>query len=163
MLTEEQKEEYKKLDQSKLDESFINACHDGNLDAVKYLLISDELKEHTDIHAYDDYGFRWACNNGLLEVVKYLLTSDELKEHADIHALNDYGFRWACNNEKIEVVKYLIFDYNIEKTKAIINFLNENKGKDWEKEVSEMFASRDLKEDLSNLLKRGENKSKIKL
>ena len=164
MLTEEQKEEYKKLNNDDdLNDCFIDACSNGHLEIVKYLLTSKDLKEHSDIHADNDYGFRWACHNEKIEVVKYLLTSDELKEHADIHALNDYGFRWACNNEKIEVVKYLIFDYNIEKTKAIINFLNENKGKDWEKEVSEMFASRDLKEDLSNSLNSGKNKSKIKL
>ena len=79
MLTEEQKEKYKKLDQSKLNEALINACNKGHLDVVRYLLTSDELKEHADIHAENDYGFRWACINGNLEVVNYLLTSEELK------------------------------------------------------------------------------------
>ena len=195
MLTKEEKEKYKKLDQSNLDEAFINTCRAGNLDVVKYLLTSDELKEHADIHAddygfvlaceyghlelikylltsnelkertnihtKDDCGFQSVCENGYLEVVKYLLTSDELKEHADVHAWNDSVFRWACETGRLEVVKYLIFDYNIEKTKAIIIFLDNDK--DYVKQIKTLFDARDLKEDLSNSLNSGKNKSKIKL
>ena len=128
MLTEVQKEDYKKFNKNDLDEVFVSACSAGDLD-----------------------------------VVKYLLESDELKEHADIHAENDFGFILACNNGHLDVIKWLIFDYNIEKTKEISNFLKSNKDDDFVAQVKEMFASRDLKEDLSKSLNFGENKSKMKL
>ena len=128
MLTEKQKAKYKKSNKSILNEDFVDACEVGDLDAVKYLL-----------------------------------TSDELKEHADIHAENDFGFILACNNGHLDVIKWLIFDYNIEKTKEISNFLKSNKDDDFVAQVKEMFASRDLKEDLSKSLNFGENKSKMKL
>ena len=162
MLTEEQKEKYKKLDQSKLNEALINACNKGHLDVVKYLLTSDELKEHADIHAYNGSGFKRACEFGHLDVVKYLLTSDELKEHTDIHAENDYGFKHAFWYGHLDVVKYLIFDYNIEKTKEIVVFLKENKHKG-SFNIEEMFVARELKNDLSNSLNASKNKNKMKL
>jgi len=87
---------------------FVEACINGDLDKVKYLLISPDLKKHADIHEGSDAGFQWACNNGHLEVVKYLLTSTDLKKHADIHSDSDLGFRWACENGRLEVVKYLL-------------------------------------------------------
>ena len=168
MLTEEQKEEYKKLNNDDdLNDCFIDACSNGHLEIVKYLLTDPILKEYADVRACESYGFRLACENGHLEIVKYLLTDPSLKEYADVHALNDYGFKWACRasceNNRLDVIKWLIFDYNIEKTKEISNFLKSNKDDDFVAQVKEMFASRDLKESLSNSLNSGENKSKIKL
>ena len=96
MINQELKEKYKKLNQKELNNQFIDACAQGQLEIIKYLLTSAELTEHADIHAENDLGFRSACLEGRLELVKYLLTSPDLKEHADIHADNDYGFRWAC-------------------------------------------------------------------
>ena len=99
MINTKDKNKYKTLTQKKLNKVFINSCQKGHLEIVKYLLTSPELKEHANIHAQDDLGFRLACNYGHLEIVKYLLTSPDLKEHADIHADNDYGFGWACAND----------------------------------------------------------------
>ena len=108
MINQELKEKYKKLNKEELNNQFINACQNDDLDIVQFLLTSPELKEHADVHAKDDLGFRVACRSGRLEVVKYLLTSDELKEHIDIHAENDWGFRIACLDGRLEVVKYLL-------------------------------------------------------
>ena len=119
MINQELKEQYKKLNKQKLNEQFIDACRDGHLELVKYLLTSPELKKHANIHAADDLGFICACEQGQLEVVKYLLASPELTEHADIHTGNDEGFRGACYEGRLEVVKYLIIDMNIDKTNYI--------------------------------------------
>ena len=105
------KEFYKKYQNYSLyeiDTEFINACKKGNLEVVKYLLTSTELKDNADIHVDNDYGFRFACYYGKLEVVRYLLTSTDLKEHADIHANNDLGFTNACYNGYLEIIKYLL-------------------------------------------------------
>ena len=61
MINQELKEKYKKLNQEELNDQFINACKNDNLDIVKYLLTSSELTEHADIHAADDLGFIVAC------------------------------------------------------------------------------------------------------
>ena len=108
MINQELKEKYKKLNQKELNEQFIDACKNDDLEVIKFLLTSPKLKEHADIHASNDEGFRSACAQGHLEVVKYLLTSPELKEHADIHAKDDEGFIWACKNGHLELVKYLL-------------------------------------------------------
>ena len=108
------KQIYKKYNKEQLNDEFIDACSQGHLEVVKYLLTSAELKKHADIHAKDDLGFRSACAQGHLDVVKYLLASPELTEHADIHTSNDDvfdgfdGFIWACENGHLEVVKYLL-------------------------------------------------------
>ena len=99
----------------KLNDEFIDACKNGDIDKVKYLLSSPELKEHADIHAFGDAGFQWACMNGHLEVVKYLLTSPDLKKHADIHEGSDAGFQWACNKGYLDIVKYLLTSTDLKK------------------------------------------------
>ena len=108
MINQELKEKYKKLNKEELNDQFIDVCESGRLEVVKYLLTSPELKEHANVHAKDDGGFKSACRYGNLEVVKYLLTSAELTEHADIHAENDDGFICACDRGHLEVVKYLL-------------------------------------------------------
>ena len=61
------------IDEFAFQYGFSWACMNGQLEVVKYLLTSPNLKEHADIHAEDDWGFRWACSEGHLEVVKYLI------------------------------------------------------------------------------------------
>ena len=75
MINQELKEKYKKLNKEELNNQFINACKNDDLEIIQYLLARDELTEHADIHAKDDEAFSWACRYGHLEVVKYLLTS----------------------------------------------------------------------------------------
>ena len=73
MINQELKEKYKKLNQEELNKQFINACVQGQLEIIKYLLTSPELTEHADIHSRNDLGFIWACRCGHLEVIKYLI------------------------------------------------------------------------------------------
>ena len=73
MINQELKQKYKKLNQEELNEQFIDACYEGRLEVVKYLLTSPELTENVDIHAENDWGFRIACEQGRLEVVKCLI------------------------------------------------------------------------------------------
>ena len=160
MINQELKEKYKKLNQKELNEQFIDACAQGQLKVVKYLLTSPELKEHADIHDKDDEGFIWACYQGHLEVVKYLLTSPELNEHADIHAENDEGFICACAQGYLEVIKYLIIDMNIDKKNYIETYLNENKDNKYVQQAIELFNTRDLHHQLNENIK--DNKEKVK-
>ena len=65
MINTKDKNKYKTLTPKQLNEVFIDSCQKGHLEIVKYLLTSPDLKEHADIHADNDYGFRWACARGL--------------------------------------------------------------------------------------------------
>ncbi len=73
MISQELKQIYKKYNKQQLNDEFISACRNGNLEIIKYLLTSPDLKEHADIHAENDLGFRNACRDGHLEVVKWLI------------------------------------------------------------------------------------------
>ena len=49
------KEDYIGLSQDDLNKKFTEACGTGNLEIVKYLLNSPELKIHADIHYLYEY------------------------------------------------------------------------------------------------------------
>ena len=160
MINQELKQRYKKYNKQQLNDEFISACKNDDLDIVKYLLTSAKLTEHADIHAQNDEGFRSACRYGRLEVVKYLLTSSELTEHADIHAKDDRGFRLTCNYEQLEIVKFLIIDMNIEKTNYIEKYLTEKTDNKTVQQAIELFNTRDLHHQLNENIK--DNKEKVK-
>lgn len=190
MISEKIKNNIKKMSQYELDANLIHYCKNGDLDVVRYLLISPELKEHADIHNKDDWVLYYACNYGYLDIVKYLLTSSELKEHADIKSLayrslkvacckghidiikylltspelkenvnihvdNDSIFIYICNQYYIEILQYLIFDYNIEKTEDIKNYLDSNLKKD----IVHMFEKREWEKKLKKDLKINDKKN----
>ena len=116
MINQELKEKYKKLNQAELNEQFIAACRDGNLDIVKYLLTSSELTEHADIHAKDDLGFIGACRNGRLEVVKCLIIDMVIQKTKHIE-------KYLNENKDNENVQQAIELFN---TRDLHHQLNEN-------------------------------------
>jgi len=67
-----------------------------------------------DVHADDDYAFRWAAGNGHLEVCKWLM-----QFNPDVHTNDEYAFRCAAINGYLEMCKWLI-----EIDKDLIKLLN---------------------------------------
>src|ERR1700693_2299936 len=104
-------EQFKNATQDDLNDFLIQACQNGNLDIVQYLLTSTELPKHANIHANEDWALRTSCNNGHLDVVKYLLSSPDLKKHADIHTRDDYAFRVSYSKEHLKILQYFIFEF----------------------------------------------------
>jgi hypothetical protein len=120
-----------------LNEYFIDACRQGDLEEVKRINakfkpaiksnnkfiriaqnIMDKFKSnqlYIDVHYYDDRCLRYACDKGQIEVVKYLLTSDELVEKSNINVENDYPFTVACMRGDFELVKYLCSSPELKK------------------------------------------------
>ncbi len=86
---------------------FTKACLEGDLETVKYLLTSPNLKEHADIHTRDDQGFICACEQRNFELIKYLLTSPDLKEHSNIHAKDDLALIYATSSGRLDIVRFL--------------------------------------------------------
>ena len=99
---------YMGLNKEELNGKFIQACQNGHLELVKYLLTSPDLKEHANINYKDDNGFKWACRNEHFDIVKYLTSSPDLKDKIDIHLKNDLVFVNACANGQINVIKFLL-------------------------------------------------------
>jgi hypothetical protein len=130
-----------------LHQAFSHAAR-YNLESVKYLLTSPELKVHPDIHFKQNSALYEAFIADRLDIANYLLTSPDLKEHANIHANDDICFTNMCSVEKYSVIEYLIFDYKIERTQTINEFLT-----NWEQSlVVDMFNKRTLNQELEKEL-----------
>lgn len=137
-------EEFSGESQENLDDAFIWACLQGQLDKIKYLLTSPELKIHADIHTEGDNGLMLAFRKNHFDIIKYLLTSKDLKDHANIYNNNCQPFERACLHSNQEVLEYLVLDYKIEKTKEIQDYLLK-----YPKDVvNKLFQTRELEEQL---------------
>jgi hypothetical protein len=137
-------ETYKDASQDELNQAFINACNDGKLEIVKYLLTSSKLNQHININVNNGAGFCLACREGHLEIVKYLLTSPDLKEHANIHIEKNFGFKMAYKYSHFDIITFLILEMNMEKTEHIEDFLRRNPNE----EIDNMFTIIELKTQL---------------
>lgn len=153
-------QEYGGLSKSDLNLKFSNSCEFGDIHSVKYLLASDELKEHADVHFSEDFGFRIACRKGHLDIVRYLTCSPNLKEHAIINADDDYAFKWAVYHKHYDIIRFLIFELNIAKSFSIEKHLVGENCDD----VINMFKIREFNMELNKHLPLIDIKSKkIKL
>lgn len=64
--------------------AFVDACPNGCLEVVKYLLTSPDLKELADVKAFNYEGFKFAYHKGNLEIVKYLILDACIEKTKDI-------------------------------------------------------------------------------
>lgn len=155
-------EKYKGMANEDLEMFFILACSNNNLEEVKYLLTSAELEEHPSL-TVDNEPLRLACFSNYLEMTKYFLTSPDLKEHADIYTNHAEAFEKACQGESMDVLQYLVFEFHIDETPEIKEYLNTTDTK-FNQTVKNMFALRNLNKDLTNeLYSESNNKKKPKL
>ena len=77
---------------------FGNACINGNLEQVKYLVESGKA----DINI-DNCAFSYAVLYEHLDIVKYLV-----EQGADVLAYDNKAIRYACNNGNLDIIKYLV-------------------------------------------------------
>lgn len=129
---------YNSMSEQDLSEELLIATLNGDLDLVKYLLTSPNLKKHAyvgyvnnlamiDIPALSDI-FMVAASKGHLEIIKYLV-----KENVDI-TINKKNIDYenalilAVKNKHIDIVKYLLNSSEVKSHFDInsLNMLNEN-------------------------------------
>jgi hypothetical protein len=82
------KEKYTRMNQEQLDEEFTDACMNGRLEIIKYLVESPELKNHANINNNENnIGFKSACDNGFNEIIRFLIVE---KNMAISNSLKDW-------------------------------------------------------------------------
>ena len=111
MLTKEVKDKYREMNMYQINNRYVEACEKGDLEVVRYLLTSKNLKNKAEIDSpsdYGDIGLTSACRYGHLDIVRYLLTSSELKIHADINRQEECALKYACVFGQLEIVQYLL-------------------------------------------------------
>jgi hypothetical protein len=84
-----------------------DACKNGHLNVVDFVLTSEELPLRAEINFNKDLALFNACENNHLDIVKFLLTSTKLQEHGNIHARNQSILTYPCKNGCLEIIKYL--------------------------------------------------------
>jgi ankyrin repeat protein len=84
-------------------QKFLKACRTNDIQTLQSLDYS-----RINIHAYDEYAFRYACRNGHLDIVKFLLTLEPDHVRIDIHTYDEHAFLYACRNGHLDVVKFLL-------------------------------------------------------
>lgn len=72
MQNEELYNKFKDLPKEDLNYKFRIACLHGDLEVIKYLLTSSDLKQQADIHFQRDVGFKYACQNSL-DIVRFFV------------------------------------------------------------------------------------------
>ena len=167
MLTKNDIVEYQLMTQEKLNKEFYIACNYGNLELVKFLLTSQELKQHAIIDSDNNAGFKLACICGNLNIIRYLVTSPELEKNVNVHVHNDICFKWALDLEFIEIINFLVYEQDIKVTNEMIEHMNEQtieNSNDLEKlilisKVEKMLEIKNFKNKLSGqLILKEENK-----
>jgi hypothetical protein len=80
------------------------SASEGNLEEVKYLLTSPDLKYRPPIHFANDSALVVSSSNGHIPIVKYLLNFSSYGEQV----ITNYALTKACLNNQIETVQFLL-------------------------------------------------------
>lgn len=111
------KSEVKGYNQKQLDRELLSQCTIGDLELVKYLMTSPELKFHANLKSTNYMPFHTACGLGHLDIVKFMLNELDPEQKPPIWQeeqnsegykyVEPYGFTQACKQYSFEVVEYL--------------------------------------------------------
>lgn len=86
-LTEIQKIRYQNMTQEQLDDKLINCCSKGQLEKAQYLLRSDDLKIHANIHAQKDAAFLRAYINAHNKIINYFIFDLNIEKTLEIEEI----------------------------------------------------------------------------
>lgn len=143
-------------------EAFNDACADGDLDTVKFILLNDNFPNYSLLNSqYDEFhqlnkGFINACESGNLALVEFLTSSPELDERVNLRLIEDTIFI-----QNTDILVHFVFDLNLPKTHNIFNHLNV----EHDQFIKELFHKKELFLSLNKELadKKIEPKQKLKI
>ena len=71
--------------------------------------LNAQLERPIDVHACNEYAFRYVCERGRLPVAQWLWSLNAQLEHPiDAHVQNEEAFRWSCTNRHSHMVQWLL-------------------------------------------------------
>ncbi len=141
------KEKFKDLNRKKIYDAFYNACKDGDIKIIDYLVNSKDVK--FNIKNYNRFmAVTEAIDNKHLNVLKYLVKNTYLKKKLFPYVQNNWVLDSIRRNEDIPMLQYLILELNIEKTEFMENFLNIS-NTEYRNTVFNLFKTRELKNSLN--------------
>jgi hypothetical protein len=115
-----------------LQVAFLICSHCGNLDILKWLLITSKNSENPndkiDLHYNNESPFIYAVSELKLEVMKWLYYISIMDEKLiDIHIDNNFAFIYSCQYGRLDICKwlYLISENKINK-KLYLEYANIN-------------------------------------
>ena len=103
--------DYTLLNQAELNDELFIAATNNDLETVKYLLISPELKLHADINFDYDLVFKKACEYGYVNIVKFILETPGLNREQGLSRSFKDAAQMAYQNGHLNLLKYLIDDF----------------------------------------------------
>lgn len=160
------------LDEPTISKIFTNACVEGDLSTIKYILTSKKLfvRPHS-FHLNE--GLTNAALNGHLNIVEYLMYSEDLETNPNFNNYNYSNLQHMCQHKHFDVVDFLFknnifepqrvfieFHKNIEEPTELSHYLIEKCNVpinisiqsiiDRNPLISKIFIHRDLESDLKN-------------
>lgn len=131
-----------------IGKKFYDACADGNLENIKYILHHNILNlDYSDLftrpfgkgkNSIILSGFMKACGNGKIEVVEYLTRSEDLPVHINVKEIHNQEVAGFILKD-LEMMKYLVYELNLEQHEKFM-FIS--------KEFESLFYKKKLKDEL---------------
>lgn len=108
MIDQEKINRFKNSSIHHIQESFYEACLNGDLETAKYLTLNKDLKNNAEPTQNDFFAMRQAAKSGSVEVVDFLLDLDCIKNSPTLSTQCADGFSWACMYGHLDLVKYWV-------------------------------------------------------
>lgn len=121
MLHDWKKHNISIMNKSSLNQTYINACEKGDLELIKLILTSKDLKKHANPYLFNDGCLSIACKENYIEIVKYFLTTNDLERILNIHTDNEKPLQTACNQGNYEIAQYLLTSQELKEHANIAN------------------------------------------
>lgn len=97
------------LNKKELNEELIESMSSNDIDRVKFLLSSPDLKEHADIHYLRDEVFRMLCINRDLSMLHYLICdlnierTNKIDEHLESYKIS---YKYSGSTDCVAFIEY---------------------------------------------------------
>jgi len=106
---------HKNMPKEDLTNSFIAACHVGDVDALVSLLTNPEYEKHIDVHYNNDAAFQWLLYNNRIDAMKYLILEYKIDKTETINRFLSNSEKEGIINEAIKMFQITEISSSLEK------------------------------------------------
>lgn len=121
MIPDWKKQNISLMNKPSLNQTYLHACEKGDLELIKFILTSKDLKKHANPYIFNDGCLSIACKENYIEIVKYFLTTNDLERILNIHTDNEKPLQTACYKGNYEIAKYLLTSQELKEHANITN------------------------------------------